>query len=137
MNSPEIKEIFQNYPIGLLLQGQPDVKKIEKSLNKGHCFAAFDGDGIVGVYVLRNMKDGSVELSDIAVVESARGKGLGKALLDDAITRARADGYDGYGALTVTIKIDADARIFFETNGFSVDADAETPDGFTRLSLPL
>ncbi len=134
MNSPEIKEIFQNYPIGLLLQGQPDVKKIEKSLNKGHCFAAFDGDGIVGVYVLRNMKDGSVELSDIAVVESARGKGLGKALLDDAITRARADGYDG---LNATIKIDADARIFFETNGFSVDADAETPDGFTRLSLPL
>ena len=103
MNSPEIKEIFQNYPIGLLLQGQPDVKKIEKSLNKGHCFAAFDGDGIVGVYVLRNMKD-------------------------------RADGYDG---LNATIKIDADARIFFETNGFSVDADAETPDGFTRLSLPL
>lgn len=134
MNSPEIKEIFQNYPIGLLLQGQPDVKKIEKSLNKGHCFAAFDGDGIVGVYVLRNMKDGSVELSDIAVVESARGKGLGKALLDDAITRARADGYD---ELNATIKIDADARIFFETNGFSVDADAETPDGFTRLSLPL
>lgn len=134
MNSPEIKEIFQNYPIGLLLQGQPDVKKIEKSLNKGHCFAAFDGDGIVGVYVLRNMKDGSVELSDIAVVESARGKGLGKALLNDAITRARADGCDG---LNATIKIDADARIFFETNGFFVDADAETPDGFTRLSLPL
>ena len=80
------------------------------------------------------MKDGSVELSDIAVVESARGKGLGKALLNNAITRARADGYDG---LNATIKIDADARIFFETNGFSVDADAETPDGFTRLSLPL
>lgn len=134
MNSPEIKEIFQNYPIGLLLQGQPDVKKIEKSLNKGHCFAAFDGDGIVGVYILRDMKDGSVELSDIAVVESARGKGLGKALLNDARDRA---GNDGDGALTVTIETDADARKFFEQNGFSVDADAETPDGFTRLSLPL
>lgn len=134
MSSPEIKEIFQNYPLGLLLQGQSDVKKIEKSLNKGHCFAAFDDNKLVGTYILRDMKDGSAEILNIAVVESARGKGLGKALLADARDRA---GNDGYGALTVTIETDADVRKFFEQNGFSVDADAESPDGFTRLSLPL
>ncbi len=132
MNAFEIKEIFQNYPIGLLLKGQSDVKKIEKSLNKGHCFAAFDGENVVGAYVLRDMKDGSVEILNIVVAESARGKGLGKALLDDARDRA---GNDGYGELAVTVETDAAARKFFEQNGFTVDADAETADGFTCLSL--
>ncbi|HAW34359.1 MAG TPA: hypothetical protein DCX19_07045 [Alphaproteobacteria bacterium] len=134
MNAFEIKEIFQNYPIGLLLKGQSDVKKIEKSLNKGHCFAAFDGENVVGAYVLRDMKDGSVEILNIVVAESARGKGLGKALLDDARDRA---GNDGYGELAVTVETDAAARKFFEQNGFTVDADVETADGFTCLSLPL
>lgn len=134
MTTPEIKEIFQNYPLGLLLQGQSDVKKIEKSLNKGHCFAAFDGESVVGVYVLRDMKDGSAEILNIAVVENARGKGLGKALLADARDRA---GNDGYGELAVTVETDAAARKFFEQNGFAVDANAEMPTGFTRLSLPL
>lgn len=134
MITPEIKEIFQNYPLGLLLQGQSDVKKIEKSLNKGHCFAAFDGESVVGVYVLRDMKDGSAEILNIAVAENARGKGLGKALLADARDRA---GNDGYGELAVTVEIDAAARKFFEQNGFTVDASAEMPEGFTRLSLPL
>ena len=134
MNAFEIKEIFQNYPIGLLLKGQSDVKKIEKSLNKGHCFAAFDGENVVGAYVLRDMKDGSVEILNIVVAESARGKGLGKALLTDARDRA---GKDGYGELAVTVETDAAAQKFFEQNGFAVDADAETADGFTRLSLPM
>lgn len=134
MTTPEIKEIFQNYPLGLLLQGQSDVKKIEKSLNKGHCFAAFDGESVVGVYVLRDMKDGSAEILNIAVAENARGKGLGKALLADARDRA---GNDGYGELAVTVENDAAARKFFEQNGFTVDASAETPEGFTRLFLPL
>ena len=134
MTTPEIKEIFQNYPLGLLLQGQSDVKKIEKSLNKGHCFAAFDGERVVGGYVLRDMKDGSAEILNIAVAENARGKGLAKALLADARDRA---GNDGYGELAVTVEIDAAARKFFEQNGFTVDASAETPEGFTRLSLPL
>lgn len=134
MITPEIKEIFQNYPLGLLLQGQSDVKQIEKSLNKGHCFAAFDGESVVGVYVLRDMKDGSAEILNIAIAENARGKGLGKALLADARDRA---GNDGYGELAVTVETDAAARKFFEQNGFTVDASAETPEGFTRLSLPL
>lgn len=134
MNAFEIKEIFQNYPIGLLLKGQSDVKKIEKSLNKGRCFAAFDGESVVGVYVLRDMKDGSAEILNIAVIESARGKGLGKALLNDARDRA---GKDGYEQIAVTVEKDSDASKFFETNGFAVDAGAETADGFTRLSLPL
>lgn len=134
MTTPEIKEIFQNYPLGLLLQGQSDVKKIEKSLNKGHCFAAFDGESVVGVYVLRDMKDGSAEILNIAIAENARGKGLGKALLADARDHA---GNDGYSELAVTVENDAAARKFFEQNGFTVDASAETPEGFTRLSLPL
>ncbi len=134
MNAFEIKEIFQNYPIGLLLKGQSDVKKIEKSLNKGRCFAAFDGGNVVGVYVLRDMKDGSAEIPNIAVIESARGKGLGKALLNDARDRA---GKDGCEQLAVTVEKNSPASKFFERNGFTVDADAETADGFTRLSLSL
>ena len=51
MNKPEIKEIYQNYPLSLLLEADPDIKKIEKYLNKGRCFAVFDGPRTIGVYV--------------------------------------------------------------------------------------
>ena len=45
MDKPEIKEIYQNYPLSLLLEADPDIKKIEKYLNKGRCFAALTHRG--------------------------------------------------------------------------------------------
>ena len=35
MNEYEIREITRNYPLSLLLDADPDIKKIEKYLNKG------------------------------------------------------------------------------------------------------
>ena len=61
MNEPEIKEIYQNYPLSLLLEADPDIKKIEKYLNKGRCFAVFDGPRTIGVYVLKDLKNKTAE----------------------------------------------------------------------------
>lgn len=77
MNKPEIKEIYQNYPLSLLLEADPDIKKIEKYLNKGRCFAVFDGLRTIGVYVLKDLKNKTAEIMNIAVSEQYRRQGGG------------------------------------------------------------
>lgn len=127
MNKPEIKEICRNYPLSLLLEADPDIKKIEKYLNKGRCFAAFDGSQAVGVYVLKDRKNKTAEIMNLAVNEKYRRQGLGRLLIKDAIDRARGDGFE-----TVLIATGKDGfqRRFYESCGFSVDETDK--DCFTR-----
>ena len=117
MNKPEIKEIYQNYPLSLLLEADPEVKKIEKYLNKGHCFAAFDGARIIGVYVLKDQKNKTAEIMNIAVSEQHRRQGLGRLLMRDAIDRARNNGFE---TLLIATGKDSFQQHFYESCGFSV-----------------
>ena len=113
----KIKEIFQNYPLFLLLEADPDIKKIEKYLNKGHCFAAFDAEEIIGVYVLKDLKNQTVEIMNIAVSEKHRKKGVGRALIQDAVLRAKqAD----FTRLIIATGKDTFQQRFYESCGFSV-----------------
>ena len=113
----EIKEIFQNYPLSLLLEADPDIKKIEKYLNKGHCFAAFDSGKVVGVYVLKDLKNQTAEIMNIAVAESERGKGVGRTLIQDAVSKAKEAGFT---QLFIATGKDTFQQKFYESCGFSV-----------------
>ena len=124
MNKPEIKEIYQNYPLSLLLEADPDIKKIEKYLNKGRCFAVFDGPRTIGVYVLKDLKNKTAEIMNIAVSEQYRRQGLGRLLIQDAITRARNDGFE---TLLIATGKDSFQQYFYVSCGFSV---YETDEGY-------
>ena len=117
MISPEIKEIHQNYPLSLLLEADPDIKKIEKYLNKGRCFAAFIANELVGVYVLKDQKNKTAEIMNIAVSEQHRRQGVGRLLIQDAITRARNDGFE---TLIIATGKDSFQQRFYESCGFCV-----------------
>ena len=117
MNTPDIREIYQNYPLSLLLEADPDIKKIEKYLNKGHCFAAFISDKIVGVYVLKDQKNKTTEIMNLAVDAKYRKQGIGRLLIQDAIQRAKTAEFD---TLLIATGKDSFQQKFYESCGFSV-----------------
>ena len=58
----------------------------------GHIFIAESDDEVVGTCALLREPDGSFWLAKMAVAPQARGRGIGRALAEAAIARARALG---------------------------------------------
>ena len=73
-------------------------------LGHGGCiFIAEDGGVAVGACALLRGEDGSFELAKMAVDDAARGRGIGRALGEAAIARARALGARRVELLSNTI----------------------------------
>lgn len=89
-----------------------DAKAIADLLSSPGTFAFAADDG----FVLARVAAGEAEILTLAVVPAARGKGLGRALLQAAITKARA-----LGAQTMFLEVGADnpaARALYASLGF-------------------
>lgn len=113
----EIKEITENYPLGLLLSADPDIKKIEKYLNKGRCFGLYDGKKLLGAYVLRMAKDATAEIENVAVFDEFQKRGYGRKLVQDAVSRAQNE---GVSVLKIATGKDSFQQKFYESCGFKV-----------------
>lgn len=114
------------------------------------CFVAIGDDGkIIGYYTLaatsvrldalpgeltkrlpRYSAVPAVLMGRLAVALSHQGRGLGSALIIDAVTRVDRLGVGAF-ALVVDAKDDR-AKVFYETNGF-----VSLPDEDRRLCLPI
>ena len=90
----EIRRINKAYPIELLLLADPSEKLIKQYLEQGKCYIGEEDGEIVGVFVLLSTRPETVELINIAIVEEHQGKGFGKALVVDAINKAKEEGYN-------------------------------------------
>ena len=122
-----IREIARNYPLTLLLSADPDIRKIEKYLNKGRCFGAFLKETVIGEYVLKDIKNGAAEIMNLAVDEKFKRRGVGRELIENAIERARGE---GFRVLEIATGKDTMPQRFYESCGFKV---YETDEGyFTR-----
>jgi len=66
--------------------GDPENKILGKG---GHIFMAYLGQEAVGCVALIPMDDGVYELSKMAVSPDLRGLGIGRSLLEYAVTQAR------------------------------------------------
>ncbi|WP_082882270.1 GNAT family N-acetyltransferase [Paenibacillus swuensis] len=62
-------------------------------LRRGECYVAELNHEIIGVYVLLPTRPETVELVNIAVMESRHGQGIGKQLVLHAIKTAKVSGY--------------------------------------------
>ncbi|MFF2907656.1 GNAT family N-acetyltransferase [Paenibacillus sp. NPDC057934] len=80
-------------PMELLLLADPSVSVIEGYLERGECYIALVEREVVGVYVLLRTRPETVELVNIAVVEHLHGQGIGKRLVQHAISTAEVQGY--------------------------------------------
>jgi putative acetyltransferase len=82
-------------------------------------FAARDGDQVLGVGALQEVEPGHGELKTMHTAEAARGRGVGRAVLDRLLAEARARGYRQVSLETGTMEAFAPARALYEGAGFT------------------
>ncbi|MBB6454135.1 GNAT superfamily N-acetyltransferase [Salirhabdus euzebyi] len=80
-------------PLPLLLLADPSKEKVSSYIRRGHCYVAEKGGQIIGVFVLLSQHEHTIELMNIAIVETEQGKGYGKLLVQAAIERGKALGF--------------------------------------------
>ena len=99
----------------------------------GHqVFAAFSSGALAGVsVVLPPTTSGAAELAHLFVDPPFMGRGLGRALVDHAVARARAD-----RAQVLTVLSDPFARAFYERCGARF-LRLDTSEGVDGRALPL
>lgn len=131
MDTITIRENRQNYPLSLLLEADPDIKKIEKYLNKGLCFGAFDDtDTLLGVYVFKDQKKKTAEIMNIAVAQKYRRQGIARKMINDAIERAKNASFE---KLLIATGKNSFQQRFYESCGFSI---YETDEGYFTRTYP-
>ncbi|RYU95727.1 GNAT family N-acetyltransferase [Emticicia agri] len=80
-------------PHDLLLSADPSEEAIEQYLPYSTLYLAHLNDLPVAEYVLYPHNTEDIEIKNIAVDDAFQGRGIGKALLEDAVQRAIDDGY--------------------------------------------
>ncbi|HLB74029.1 MAG TPA: GNAT family N-acetyltransferase [Sedimentisphaerales bacterium] len=97
-----------------------DLKDIEQSYLKrgGAFFVLEDRPGsIIGAYGLYRIDEATCELRKMYLRKSFRGRGLGKLLLDDALTKARRMGFEKVTLETASVLTEAIA--LYKSYGFA------------------
>jgi len=82
----------EKLPMDLLLLADPSEQSVEKYIHKSEVYVAVENEDLIGVFVLLEIAPGKAELMNVAVAESHQGKGLGKALVLQAIEVAKMRG---------------------------------------------
>ncbi|WKA58972.1 GNAT family N-acetyltransferase [Planococcus shenhongbingii] len=84
----------EDLPIELLLEADPSEKLVRKYVSKGISFIAEKDFRLIGIYVLLPISNTKVEIKNIAVAASERGKGCGKKLVQHALAEAQRLGFE-------------------------------------------
>ncbi|MDN5201872.1 GNAT family N-acetyltransferase [Fulvivirgaceae bacterium BMA10] len=118
----EIKKLESSVPIpyDLLDLADPSRAMIDSYLNEGTCYIGILNKEIIGVYVIKEISSGILEIMNIAVKENFQGKGYGKKLIDHVIDLAREKGFKQLHIGTGNSSIDQLA--FYQKCGFEIHA---------------
>ena len=82
-------------------------------------FAARSGEEVLAVGALKEIGDGHGELKTMHTAQAARGRGIGRAMLDRLLAEARDRGYRRVSLETGSMEAFAPARALYEGAGFS------------------
>jgi putative acetyltransferase len=81
-------------------------------------FAARAGEEVLAVGALKEIGADEGELKTMHTAEAARGRGIGRAMLDHLLAEARRRGYRRVSLETGTMEAFAPARALYESAGF-------------------
>lgn len=104
-----------------------DIPDFDDGAAEARHLVALQNGKVVG-YLRMNVRATTVQLRHLAVAESSRGSGVGRALVDAALARAREE-----GATTAWVNARFTAIGFWRCVGFTVTADALAQAEQTRL----
>jgi putative acetyltransferase len=82
-------------------------------------FTAHSDDEILAVGALKEIDDDHAEVKTMHTVERARGRGVGRAMLDHLLAEARRRGYRRVSLETGSMDVFAPARSLYRRAGFS------------------
>lgn len=103
-------------PLDLLLEADPSEKQIAKYLSKSTVFGLGSKEQTIGIVCLLPLNDNQLEIMNIAVLKSARNKGIGKKLLEKAFEFTTLQDFSEIIVKTGNSSIDQLA--FYQKNGF-------------------
>ena len=83
-------------------------------------FAGRQDGELLAVGALRRLDDSHVEVKSMHTAEAARGRGVGREMLDHLVATARSQGYTRISLETGMMPAFAAARGLYETYGFEV-----------------
>lgn len=115
-------------PMDLLLEADPSEELVREYCGRGCVYEATVDDALIGVYVLLPLSDDAVEIKNIAVAESVRGRGFGKKLVLHALSEAKRLGFTAAEIGTGNSSIDQ--LMLYQKCGFRIDSIDH--DFFTR-----
>ena len=94
MPNIEIVAERSRIPFDLLKLADPSSELVNAYLKSGTCYVATLNSEAIGVMVLSEVDAASMEIKNIAVKASARGKGYGRMLLRHATVVSQRSGYE-------------------------------------------
>ena len=90
-----IRQLQKNeeIPYNLLLLADETIEAINRYINDSEIYIFENDNETIAVYALQKISDDTIEIKNIAVDTKHQGQGIGKLLLRDAISRAKAKGF--------------------------------------------
>lgn len=118
----------EGLPMDLLLEADPSEELVREYCESGCVYEAMVDDVLVGVYVLLPLSDTVMEIKNIAIAETMRGRGCGKKLILHALAEAKRLGFAAVEIGTGNSSVDQ--LMLYQKSGFRIDSVDH--DFFTR-----
>ena len=116
----QIEEVTASkVPMGLLLQADPSIKKVEGYLRQSKCFIAKLKGQVVGACIVKRISEDAYELINISVAPENQKIGIGRKLLQHVIISTRKTKVKRLELGTGTFGYQL---AFYQREGFRVDA---------------
>jgi ribosomal protein S18 acetylase RimI-like enzyme len=118
----EVRRLLKDEPLpmDLLLEADPSEALVLEYVAAGFCYVAEQQNKKIGAYVLLPLTETAIEIKNIAVAASERGKGYGKQLLKHALSEAQRMQYEAVEIGTGNSSLDQLA--LYQKSGFRIDS---------------
>ena len=119
---PEVRALLERHLAFCLSETPPEhsfALDVDGLLDPRVTFVSYrDGDTVLGVAAIKELGEAQAEIKSMHTAAEARGRGVGRAMLDHLLSEARSRGYRRVSLETGTTPGFAAARAMYVSRGF-------------------